>query len=229
MLGAIHKLNHKQPNVLWMMILIWSSIVWVLLYLPLDVSRRFINGWHISIALIAFYGFRYLYRQISKAWLRVAFAAAAFTVLVSSLSFYLFVSLFFTDNTYTTGYYYVSADEEQAISYLARETDRRDLLLVSDMKTAFIVASEVDRLVFRGHDHQTPRSHLRQQELDWFFASPDGARSLERRGQFVNDRNFSYVIVNDLRLMQPAAWLLDAPFVEKVLDTATIDVYRVIS
>lgn len=227
MLGAIQIIRQKRSDPWWMLFVIWSVLIWILLYLPFDVSRRFINGGHIAMALIAFYGFRYLYLQVGKRWLRLVFMFTVFITLTSSIGFYLFVSLFFSPSSYTIGYYYITTDEVRVAEFLQRNSDIQDHLLLSDMKTAFMVSSEVNRLVFRGHDHQTPQSYLKQQQLDWFFSEPAGERAVDRRQKFVADNQFVFIIVNNIRLDLPVTWLEDDVFTEKVFETPSIDVYRV--
>lgn len=229
LVGAAQIFKQRKADPWWAMLFIWSTVVWILLYLPFDVSRRFINGWHIAMALVAFFGFRYLYQLIQRRWLRIAYTVAVSVTLVSSISFYLFVSLFFSSSAYTIGYYYVTSDEERVIAYLQQESGFSDTLLTSDPKTAFTLTSEVNRLVFRGHDHQTPRSHLKQQQLDWFFSEPAGERAIDRRQKFVFDNQFAIIVVNNTRLDRPVIWLDEVVFAEKVLETSTIDVYRVTS
>lgn len=226
--GTIEIVRKKQHHAWWILILIWSSIIWLLLYLPLEINRRFINGFHIALALVAFVGFRYLYQQCRRLWLKMAFATTISMILFSSISFFLFVNLYFAPSVYQYKYYYISSEEEQAIAFLAEHSETGDRLLTSDVKTSFTITSQLNRLVFRGHDHQTPRVHLRQQQLEWFFAEQVGILALNRKRQFLADNKISYIVVNQKNIEQPSAWLSEASFAQEIFSSDTITIYRAV-
>jgi len=227
-LGFILVLKRKRNDPWWMLFLIWSGVIWLLLYLPLDINRRFVNGWHIALAIISSYGFYYLYQKCLRRWLKVSFALVAFFILISSLGFFLFVSLFFSRSAYTYGYYYVTNDEANVIEWLRRNSELDDNILTSDMKTSFTIVSQLNRSVFRGHDHQTPEVLLKQQQMDWFFSSNQGVESLRRKRAFLANNKLEYIVVNANRLKQDVNWLDQADWLDLELQSDGLSVYKVI-
>ena len=225
--GVIVLMRTKRRDSWWMLILIWSTIIWILLYTPLNINRRFMNGWHIALALVSYSGLRYLYEQCKRLWLKTALVSASIVGLLSGIVFYLFISLYFTPATYALGYYYVTINEDKAIAYLRAHTVRNDGLLTSDMKLAFRLSSSLNRPVFRGHDHQTPRYQLKQQQMDWFFSEHETARAGERKRQFLKDNNIAYVVVSQVSLGRPVLWLSGADFLEQVAEYGDILIFRV--
>ncbi len=220
--------TQKKHDPWWAMILIWCAIIPLLLYLPLDVNRRFINGWHIVLAITAYAGCSYLFRAIHRQWLRVIYVLILAVALGSSLGLYFVINLYFEPSAYGYGYYYITPDEKQVIDFLRGATTVNDHLLTSDMKTSFTLTSELNRLVFRGHDHQTPQAPLKQQQMDWFFSEPETSASLELRKNFLQQETISYIVVSSLRLGHEVQWLETAPFVKKVMNAGPLTVYRVV-
>ena len=224
-LYAVWKTRRDHPW--WVMLAIWSVLAWVLLYLPLNVNRRFINGLHIVLALMAYAGFSYLMTFIHHAWLRKIYVLTIALIIFSHLGFYVFINGYFSNSVYTYGYYYLTADEQQVIAYLDRYSQRGARLLTSDKMTSFTLTGQLDRLVFRGHDHQTPQSHLKEQQLEWFFADQAAPHALERKEAFLQDEKIEFVIVNHTRQKVPVLWIDEAEFLEPVFANPTFSVYRV--
>lgn len=228
LVGAVQLWRTKRNDSLWMLFLIWSAVVWIILYLPLDLNRRFINAFHIPLALIASVGFLRVYRYFKQSAVQ-KFGASLLVwgAVLSSLGFFLFVNLYFTPSVYGYGYYYITAEEQQVIDFLAYDSTPGQGLLTSDEKLTFTLTSQLDRPVFRGHDHQTPHVLLKQQQVDWFFADQDTGRSTERKRAFLNDARIAYVIVNTNRMSAIPKWIDKAPFLENVFHTDHLTVYRV--
>lgn len=228
LVGTVQLWRTKRDNPLWMLFLIWSVIIWVLLYLPLDLNRRFTNAFHIPLALIASVGFLRIYRYVRQPIIR-KFGVGLFLwgAVLSSLGFFFFVSLYFAPNVYGYGYYYSTVEERQVIDFLARDSAPGQGFLTSDTKLAFTLTSQLNRPVFRGHDHQTPQVLLKQQQVDWFFADQDTDRATERKQTFLQDARIAYVIVNTNRLSIVPQWIGAAAFLEKVFYTDNLTVYRV--
>ncbi|MEK7584018.1 MAG: hypothetical protein AAB490_02135 [Patescibacteria group bacterium] len=222
---AVWKTRRDHPW--WVMLAFWSVLAWVLLYLPLNVNRRFINGLHIVLALMAYAGFSYLMTFIRHAWLRKIYVLAISLVVFSHLGFYFLVNGYFTDSVYVYGYYYLTADEQQVIAFLDRHSQRGARLLTSDEMTSFTLTSQLNRLVFKGHDHQTPHSHLKEQQVEWFFADQAAPHSLERKEAFLKGERVEFIILNHTRQKVPVSWLDEAAFLELVFANHTFSVYRV--
>lgn len=225
--GLVYLYRNKRDNPWWALIATWSVVIWLLLYLPTTINRRFVNGWHIALALVAAQGLVVIYRACRRTWLKAAVLAVSMLFLMSSLGLFLFISVFFSPAAYTYGYYYITPDEQRVIHYLETASTRSDNLYVSDAKTGFAITSQINRAIFRGHDHQTPEYHLKQQEVDWFNADIQGVNALVRREHFLHTNGIAYVILNTARLENPAPWLGDASFAPVVFTTDTLTVYKV--
>lgn len=225
--GIVVVTRTKKNDPWWAAVTLWCVSIPLLLYLPLDVSRRFINGWHIVLAIMAFAGARYLYTTIERFWLRAVYSIFIALALGSSLGLYFVINLYFEPDVYSYGYYYITPDERAVIEYLRNHTAFDDHILTSDMKTSFTLTSELNRLVFRGHDHQTPEAELKQQQMDWFFSEPETEDSIALRKQFLADQHIDYVVVSSLRLEHEVQWLSKADFLKNEFSAGPLTVYRV--
>lgn len=228
LIGGVRVWRTRRTEPLWMLFLIWSTVVWILLYLPLDLNRRFTNGFHIPLALFAAEGFVYLFRGVGTSLLKkTGLGTVLWGSVLSSIVFFLVVNLYFAPNVYGYGYYYVTHEEQQVINFLLRESTRDQGLLTSDEKLAFTLTSQLNRPVFRGHDHQTPHVLLKQQQVEWFFADQDTEQSLERKKRFLNEAHINFVLVNTTRLATIPQWIAQSAFLDLVFSTEHITVYRV--
>lgn len=227
-IGLVAVYRKKRNDPWWMLMLIWSTIVWLLIYLPIDINRRFVNGWHISLAIVAAYGFYFLYQKCLRLWLKIFFSVVTITILVSSIGFFLFISVYFSPATYSYGYYYINTEERSVIEFLRDNTNEPDNILTSDMKTSFTLVSQLNRAVFRGHDHQTPTFMLKQQQMDWFFGTNQGLESLGRKKSFLQDNDIDYVVLNQSRREEMVEWLLEADYLELLFQTENLSVYKVV-
>jgi hypothetical protein len=176
---------------------------------------------------VAFAGFLYLFQKIQRLWLQAVYVLFIACALGSSLGLYTVINLYFEPSVYSYGYYYITPDERKVIAYLRMHTVFDDHLLTSDMKTSFTLTSELNRLVFRGHDHQTPQVQLKQQQMDWFFSEPTTEASIELRRKFLADETIGYIVVSSLRLERGVTWLARVPFIEQVFEAGPLTVYHV--
>lgn len=227
--GLVHILRHKRRDPWWMLLGIWTTIIWVILYFPLIINRRFINGYHIALAIAAAQGFLAVFKMIRSVAIQILYSAATSLIVFSSLGFALLVGVYFSPSVYEHGYYYITPDTRATVEFLRHETSPQDALLTSDMRTSFLITSQIARAVFRGHDHQTPRYLLKQQQLDWFFGDQKTAGALERKADFMRTNNIAYVVLNEKNLERSVFWVDTVPFLERVFTSGDYRVYRVVA
>ena len=227
-IGAIDIVLKKRNDRWWLFALAWSASIWLLLYLPLNVNRRFVNGWHIVLALVAYNGFRWLLSK-SRQWIKILLASVVWVGLLSSLTLFLIINLYFDPSIYSYGYYYYTDAERHAAEFLRENTAQNANVLVSDAKTAFSISAQVPRAVFRGHDHQTPNALLRQQQLDWFLADQNTVSAFSRKQKFLQEQDISIIIINSSRLFESPRWIPNAPFLQEVYRSGELTVYRVVA
>lgn len=223
--GMIYVWRRLRSNSWWILLGIWSTIGMLLLYQPLDINRRFINGWHIALALMAYQGFRWLCHRVPLMILRRTLVVVCYVALMSSFVFNTFLSVLISQDRY----YYIQSADLAAIDYLRQNSTVDDKILTADKFMPFLLTSQLNRLVFRGHEHQTPEAHLKQQQMEWFFAAPEGSRAVDNKKEFLQREGISLIVVDKQFIAVPPDWLAAQDFVRSVYREQGVTIYRVVS
>lgn len=150
-------------------VLVWFLLGFLLLYIPLDLQRRFITGWYIPVVCLAVIGLEKLWRQRGE----INNVQAIFLIMLS-LPTNVIILL--------TGMYgirthdpllYLSRDEALALRWIADNSFPDDLILASPEMGLFIPAHTGRRVIY-GHPFETVEAEKKKQEVISFFAGCGG-------------------------------------------------------
>ncbi len=167
----------KTRNAFQLLILTWAVTSIVLLYVPVQINRRFSNGLHIPLAILATVGIDVCWTWLSVVlrrhrWTRqIVLAAAGWTIGLG-----LFLSSLITvaramywEANPAASIYHIRRDEAQAIQWLETGTPP-DAVILAHPFIGNIIPAMTGRRVFVGHGHQTIRWPEKIDRLfNWFW------------------------------------------------------------
>lgn len=163
-------------------VLTWPVIVAALVYVPIGIQRRFVEGVHVPLCVVAAYGLVGLSGRVSA---RARFALVTFTLAIASLSnLYLVVGHTTAAGTRSQAIFH-AADLIAAIDWLGAHSTWRDTVLAAE-STGSLIPARIGHRVVLGHWAETFAYDDRRRDVAAFFdaATPDAARldALRRLG-----------------------------------------------
>ncbi|MFA6304634.1 MAG: hypothetical protein WCV73_04400 [Patescibacteria group bacterium] len=168
----------KSGNKYLYFLTVWGAVAWFLLFLPLPSQRRFGNGMHIPMAIIAVYGTYWVWQSIKNSrviiYLQKIFVwqtilQIIFFVLISSSLFSVGAKL--AMQSYYQKNIYLQPSEANALLWLKNNIDKNSVILSEHLVGNFIPAF-TGRFVYLGHGHQTNRWSEKMVKVEqWFFAT----------------------------------------------------------
>jgi hypothetical protein len=166
----------------------WVGAVMILLNLPTNVQRRFLEGMHIPLCVLAALGWqmvanRFTGRGVTKALLRVLLVVGLLTS-----------TLLIWGTTMTNGLtqiypFVIHKYETDAFGWLAEHSEPQDTVLASRMSGSFIPAWAGNR-VFLGHWDQTISYSEKEKAVERFL---DAETAPERRRTLVEQYGVVYL------------------------------------
>lgn len=220
----------KNPGKL--LVLAWTVTSIILLYVPVQINRRFSNGLHIPLVLLATVGISLLWDWAEKkltAHLTLHHASLA------ALGWMVGIALFFSNTVLLAKALFVESHPADASIYASRSTIAamdwleknapRESTVMSGFLDGNLLPARTGLRVYVGHGHQT---------IDWgrkvnfvtqkFFR--ERYKNADRR-QFLIDNNIAYLFYGpdekSLGNFQPQ----NAPYLLRVFADGDVSVYRV--
>lgn len=182
----------------WMFLIVWTLLVPVMVYFPVNFQRRLIEGAIVPIGMLAAAGCmtiwetRFIQKLLpSVAFLRALIVGAVSVGVVFTFGFTALVALVIDVQDVVRGGfpYYLSDNELEAASWLDSHASESDVLLASSEMGNFLPRLTGSR-VYMGHGMQTVRAIEKYQEVIAFFT---GNMTIPEREAFVQDRGIAYV------------------------------------
>lgn len=189
----------KTRGAFQLLILTWAITSIFLLYVPVQINRRFSNGLHIPLTILATAGIDVCWAWLSSVlqhhrWTRqIILAAAGWTIglgLFLSTSITVARAMYWEANP-ASSIYHVRRDEAQAIRWLEKETPMNAVILAHPF-IGNIIPAMTGRRVYVGHGHQTIRWKEKIDRLfSWFWKTntDDAAKH-----QFLTTNRITYVL-----------------------------------
>jgi hypothetical protein len=201
--------------------LLWMGVGMVLLYLPFDTQRRFLEGMHIPICVLAALGWsasyaRLRHRRICAILVSGLLLAGLVTSNAVNWASSVFIGLSHRQQNYIYDY------DVEAFAWLANHSQPTDTVLSSTLTGSFLPAWAGNRVV-SGHWAQTINLPEKQKRLQQFF---DISISTEQREAIIEQYGVIYLFYGpneqELGPYNPSAdplWCL-------VFDNGRIAIYR---
>lgn len=200
-------------------LIIWFLGQLALIFLPISVQRRFLEGYDVLLAILAT---PFIMRVIQKRpWLIKgrAFPALVFIVLFS-LSFVLVVYFDFSNYTKRVPLIYISRDNLEAMEAL-REYTAPDDLILADLYSGNTIPGIAMRHVFAGHGAETINFKYKLDALTRFGKSTD----YDERLAILKNNKIDYLFYDP---NWNWAWNPeDEPSLEKIYEKGQYRIYKV--
>jgi hypothetical protein len=169
------------------LMLIWLVMIIVAVYLPTTIQRRFAIGLMIPIAYFATRALDgFWFQIINRAW-RYRLLVAVIPLMTISYIFPLLSNIPLSEQAVPIGPF-LPQDYAAAFAWLKQTAQTSDVILASDVVSAWIPAWVGSRVVY-GHPYETVDAvHKKQQVVDWYAgtdASDCGALLSEYAVQYI--------------------------------------------
>jgi len=214
-LGLWALYRSKEKNPWWVFVAIWSSINWLLIYLPFQTNRRFSTAWFIPLSLMGFYAIRYLLRRMKSFVLQSALLTCFLILGFSGVLWRVVVYVTYTPSLAEKYSVYHDPYVADLLSFAQKNFKPDDIMLASEGFITMTVGAFAPVRLYAGHGHQTANFLLKNQQAEWFFAPPQTPTALNRREDFLRSARIDHIV-----LYKPAlkdyAWLLGARFLNVV-------------
>jgi len=146
-------------------VLIWIGVACVMLYLPVGIQRRFAEGLHVPLCLVAAYGLARLSERMSA---RVGFVVINFILALASMSNVYMVIGYTTLASMRSEKFFHPADRIAAINWLGAHSSPDETVLASESVGSLIPARIGHRVVL-GHWAETVDYGGKHAEVAAFF------------------------------------------------------------
>jgi hypothetical protein len=213
----------------------WAVIIPPLLYLPVNLQRRFVEGLHIPLSILATIGvYRYLLPRMesSRLWVRITsheryksrslrrFVLIAIFLLTLPSNLYVLASLGVTAIQHPYPFYHEQAEVE-AVDWLAAHTSGDDTVFTTYWTGSYIAARAGNR-VFLGHWAETMNYAQKMEEAKTFF----GQASDEWRKELLRDYNISYLFYGPRERALPGFEPEGEPYLVEVYANSEVSIYE---
>ena len=221
-----------------LLLVAWAVIIPPLLYLPVNPQRRFVEGLHIPLSILATIGlYRYLLPKMESSclWARITsheryeprslrrFVLVAIFLLTLPSNLYVLASLGVTAIQHPYPFYHEGAEVE-AVDWLAAHTSSDDTVFTTYWTGSYIAARAGNR-VFLGHWAETMNYAQKMEKARTFF----GPASDKWRKALLRDYNISYLFYGPREKALPGFQPEGKPYLVESYSNRLVTIYRVVS
>ena len=228
LLGLVCMLRQREKNPWLQFMGIWSVAILLIMYLPLNINRRFANAWFIPLAIVAAYGVVHLLRRIKKSYILQCVVVSMITIAVFGGTVYQVIQYAVwyppADQKYS---YYLDPYITDALAHI-QQYSGSPTILANEEFMSLVVAAAAPVKVYVGHAHQTAHFFLKLEQQEWFFGANETPTAETRKEAFLHANGISYLFVYRPSLVTDASWVSTAPFLQPVYHSAIIDMYKVL-
>jgi hypothetical protein len=170
------------------LLVIWSGLDLILLYLPFGLQRRFLMGIFVPLSGLAAVGIQRLSQRIRRS--PVFLTGLTLLVTMPTLAI-IFLGIWQAIKSHDARLY-LTQGESQALQWLDGHTPSRALVLAAPQTGAFIPAFTGRRVIY-GHPFETVNAVHEEANLEHFFQAVPDAWDATQAGQFLALRQVDYV------------------------------------
>jgi hypothetical protein len=205
------------------LIIVWFAAGLILPFFPVSFQRRFIEGAHIPLAILAIEGIFFLSKKYGKLSESVLIGIMILSLSFSSIALVLNDFREINKDTPAGYYYYLLDNEITAMNWLKANSQAPDGVL-SNWFYGNLIPGLTGRRVYLGHKIQTPNFDERIEKINKFILNTNGQEALK----FLEDNNIDYIFLgkNDSIIaygFEPN----EKPYLIRVYDHAGVTIYKV--
>lgn len=159
-----NKTFFKKPGTTFLSV--WLIVNFLILYFPISIQRRFVEGMFIPMAILASFGFMMLLRKYCPKKFH-SYAISIFLLILIPSNVYVFLSYF--NPTYDPGSpyhapHYLSDDQVSVLNWLGKQASPEEVIL-ADAKFSNYIPRVAGSKVYIGHWAQTVNYN---EKLEWY-------------------------------------------------------------
>ncbi len=221
--------EQKPPQVL---LLSWIASGFALLYSPIFFQRRFSEGLHIPLAILAVFGILWLGSFVSK-FMVGGIRKKVFYILILGIVFILSLGNFtqvykdikvIGQDSLSYYYYHLLKQEIEAMYWLKQQTSYRDIIL-ANWFYGNVIPGIIGRKSFVGHKIQTPFFDRKISEINKFLLN----KNSDEANSFLKKNGITYIFLGRDDSMLSYGFKPDAkPYLMKVYDKGDVLIYKVL-
>jgi hypothetical protein len=186
-----------------------------------------VTTWFIPLTLLGYYAMlqfvRFFKSFALKAGVVISIALLAFSgTLYQSAQYLLYQPL--PEEKYN---FYLDPIAYDFIEFGRNHFTYSDVVLSNEEYISMLLGGYTRTRLYLGHAHQTIQYRLKKQTVDWFFAEPETATAQERKKQFLNDRDISYVILYKPSTRTSFEWMNQIDNLYRVYDSPAVSIFEV--
>jgi hypothetical protein len=211
---------HRHPVGKWTALLVvWVLIVPLLLYLPISLQRRFLDGYQAALAVLGAIGLAWLSQQFKAGKRRVFVLGSVFGVMLLTNLFLLHGALV-TINRQASPVFHPDS-QQAAFAWLAGNAAGQ--VVLAAYETGNVMPAYAPVRVFVGHGPETFESAEKQALLPRFFGEDDGFRQ-----RLLQEYEINYLFYGPKERALGAFSPLESDYLKQVYDNGTVQIYEVI-
>ena len=220
--------GHKE-----LFLITWIVVQFSLIYLPINIQRRFMTGLEVVIVILAIYGLNYL-KFLGQKRVKIK----KYIIDNKIMLICLFLILFCFSNYFVVSYnsqaFYAFAYDDHihlnkfllaAMTWLKNQTPINSTILSSYYNGGLIPAFSL-RPVYMGHWDLTARAIVKDQNVHWFFKNNDGD---DLKQKFLTQNKINYLFYSNQESTLGSFNPAEKRYLQLVFTNPEVKIYQVIN
>ena len=180
-------------------LMVWSILNLILVYLPINVQRRFLLGLHIPLSILAAIALVEIivpYMQQKLAWQKTTYYGIILLLCAATTIYLLITQIMGLHDPQTSEYSnvkYLSTNDYQALQWLDEHTNDSDIIVAPYYLSNYIPAVSGNK-VYCGHWAQTINFTEKCEQVKLFY---EGNNSFPQSYYFMNPQTGEFTHVNN--------------------------------
>ena len=204
-------------NIYILFLLLWGSLGWILVYLPVNFNRRLSNGWHIPLVILSIVAIKYIYKKLPPI-LKGGLIMTISILLIFDTLYYIISN---TQIVYNNQLLYIDQARE-SIYELVKNTPADSAILTRGIEGNRLPAFSA-RKVYLGHSMQTWQPEIKNKEVIELWTSQRDIST------WLNSKGIDYIFASKEYIPEfyDIKWLATENYIEPIVDNDDFIFYEV--
>ncbi len=202
-------------------LIVWAVTVPILLYVPLPLQRRFLDGYQAVLALLGAVGLVGLLERLRSNIQRIIVVAALFTAMILTNLLLWAGAMLTIGGQYPPVFY--PGSQQLAINWLAQNAPGQ--VVLSTYSSGNVIPAYSTARVFIGHGPETAGSAEKLRLVEQFFAAETGQKW---RQNLLAKYNVTYLFFGPNERAAGDFLPENVPYFQKVYDNGEVQLFRVV-
>lgn len=213
--------NKLHRNNYWLLLIIWTLVGWLLIYLPLPFNRRLANGWHFSLAVTSIFFLINFYKK-SKPLTRGILISFFFMILFFETMIFIITDAVTTYQDQEHKLFYTTQDRA-VYSLIKKNTSPQDIILTRGWD-GLVIPAFTGRVVYVGHRIQTWQAEEKSRATYLIWTSQ---KNIE---PWLLDNKINYIFASKKNIPEflNIKWLAQETYLKPLIDNGNFILYKVI-